>query len=286
MSKTIETNLLQCPKCNSNEILKKNNYILCQSCNSKYQMKNEKYYFHTLDSASITDNLDRFKHFIKRYKKIYAFLIKTISPVYLDNTEEKFIEKYISSDKIALNIGSGYSDLSKNITNVDIFAYDSVNVVCDITNLPFKDNSIDVVLNIAVLEHVQNPQVVINEIYRVLKPNGKIYTAFPFIQGFHASPYDFTRVTYEGIKYLHRDFNQIEVIPYGGPTSGFLWVMQEWLTLILSFGIKKIHTPIYIFIMLITFPIKFLDYVLIKHPMAKNISSGFIFIGEKKDDSF
>jgi len=38
---------------------------------------------------------------------------------------------------------------------------------------------------------------------------------------------------------------------------------------------------IYLFVMVITAPIKFLDYFLIKHPMAKNISSGFVYIGKK-----
>ena len=173
------------------------------------------------------------------------------------------MKQYNKSDELIVNIGSGNSKIADNIYNVDIFAYDNVDIVCDIENLPFKDNSLDVIVNLAVLEHVPNPKKVIEEIYRVLKPNGVIYTAFPFMQGFHASPYDFTRVTEEGIKVLHKEFETIEVKPFGGPTSGMLWTFQEWVAILLSFGNKKLHMIIYLVMMCLTFPIKFLDYFLI-----------------------
>lgn len=248
----------------------------------QFSFENEKYIFNKLEFNDIEDGLDGFKNKFKKFTKLYNLLIKIISPVFDNNSVDTFINKYIAEDTIALNIGSGNSKISEKVYNIDIFAYDNVDIVCDIENLPFKDASIDVIFNIAVLEHVPNPQKVIDEIYRVLKPGGIIYTAFPFMQGFHASPYDFTRVTQEGIKILHKNFELIETKPFGGPTSGMLWVLQEWIAIILSFGNKKLHMLIYLITMIITAPIKFLDYFLIKHPMAKNISSGFIFIGTKK----
>ena len=247
-----------------------------------FQFENGKYVFQKLDSSDIEDNLDKIKNKLKKFTKFYYWLISIISPVYVDNNQKKFLSSYVNVNKICLNIGSGNSKISDDIYNVDIFAYDNVDVVCDISNLPFKDNSIDIILNIAVLEHVPIPKKVIDEIYRVLKPDGIVYTAFPFIQGFHASPYDFTRVTEEGIKVLHDGFEQIEVKPFSGPTSGMLWIFQEWVAILFSFGSKKLHMIIYLLMLVLTFPIKFLDYFLIHHPMAKNIASGFIYIGKKK----
>jgi len=249
--------------------------------NTKYKIVNNKYIFDELEFSKIEDSLDIFKSKLKKFSGIYNWLINILSPVFVDREQQKFILKYLVNDKMTLNVGSGNTQISEHICNVDIFAYENVEVVCDIADLPFLDNSIDVVFNSAVLEHVPNPQIVVDEIYRVLKPNGVIYTAFPFMQGFHASPYDFTRVTEEGIKVLHKDFELIEVRPFGGPTSGMLWVLQEWIAILFSFGNKKIHMLIYLFVMVITAPIKLLDYFLIKNPMAKNISSGFIYIGKK-----
>jgi len=61
------------------------------------------------------------------------------------------------------------------------------------------------------------------------------------------------------------------------------WIVQEWIAILLSFGSKRLHMLIHLFLMVITAPIKFLDYFLIKHPMAKNISSGFVYILKKRD---
>lgn len=49
-------------------------------------------------------------------------------------------------------------------------------VIGDANNLPFKDNTFDIVLSTGLLEHFKNPQIVINEMVRVLKPNGIFYS--------------------------------------------------------------------------------------------------------------
>ena len=249
--------------------------------NAKYRIVNNKYIFQELEFSETEDSLDTLKSKLKKFSRFYYWLIYVISPVFTGREQKHFISNYVHNDKMTLNVGSGNSKIVEHICNIDIFAYDNVDVVCDIADLPFLDNSIDVVFNSAVLEHVPNPQKVVDEIYRVLKPGGVIYTAFPFMQGFHASPYDYSRVTEEGIKALHKDFEVIDVKPFGGPTSGMLWVLQEWVAILFSFGSKKLHMLIYISLMIVTAPIKFLDYALIKHPLAKNISSGFVLIGKK-----
>lgn len=246
-----------------------------------YEVRNGKYIFNELELSDVEDDLDKIKSRLKKNYKIYNNLINLVSPVFVGSDLKKFINKWVGEDKVCCNVGSGNTKISDKVINIDIFDYDNVDVVCDIKNLPFKDNTVDIVMNTAVLEHVPNPQAVVDEIYRVLKPGGIVYTAFPFMQGFHASPYDYTRVTEEGIKILHSNFEVFKVKPFGGPTSGMLWVVQEWIAILFSFGNKKLHVFLYILMMLLTFPLKYLDFFLIKSPMAKNISSGFIFIGKK-----
>ena len=46
-------------------------------------------------------------------------------------------------------------------------------VQCDAVNLPFKDNSFDVVIVGFGLRNILNAEKAVEEIYRVLKPNGK-----------------------------------------------------------------------------------------------------------------
>lgn len=272
-----------CPNCKSPLITHEKEYILCNKCQKKYLTKEGKYIFYEMIVNEINDPVDRIKNYFKNHQKLYNYMIFLISPIYCDYGYFKsFKKKYIDEQKVILNLGSGNTRLTETIINVDIFNYHEVDLVCNIEELPFKDNSVDVIINIAVLEHVSSPEKIVTEIYRVLKKGGVVYSFFPFIQGFHASPFDFQRRTIEGLKFLYNKFETEELRVSGGPTSGFLWVFQEWIALLLSFGIKPLYFIIHFLVMILTFPIKFLDAILSKHPFAKNISSGFIFVGIKR----
>jgi SAM-dependent methyltransferase len=258
-----------------------NEELICPKCGTEYFTDNNKYYFISAQ-PEIGDKLDKIKYFFKRFDKLYTLLIKIISPVYITNHLNRFLKKELTNQsKAAINLGSGNSMLSKNLINADIIDYPNVDVVCDISNLPFKSNSIDLVVSIAVLEHVKEPEKVVSEIRRILKPGGKIFIYIPFIQGYHASPYDFQRYTISGIQELFKEFRVDKVFCGSGPASGFLWIFQEWLAILLSFGIKPLYRLLHILIMMITFPVKFLDIFLIYHPFSKNIASGFSIIAEK-----
>jgi ubiquinone/menaquinone biosynthesis C-methylase UbiE len=47
------------------------------------------------------------------------------------------------------------------------------------TELPFKDNSFDVVCAFDVIEHIEEDKLALKEAFRVLKPNGKVYLTVP-----------------------------------------------------------------------------------------------------------
>jgi hypothetical protein len=124
--------------------------------------------------------------------------------------------------------------------------------------------------------------VVIAEARRILKRGGYIYTVMPFIVGFHAAPDDYQRCTLEGTVYLHKGFKCVETGVYGGPTSGLLWIFEEWLAMVLSLGIKGLYKILYLFFMGVLWPVKYLDVLLVKHPMAANIASTFYYLGRKE----
>ena len=167
------------------------------------------------------------------------------------------------------------------MVNLDMMDYENVDVVCDIHQLPFKDNSIDAIMNIAVLEHVLEPEIVLKELHRVLKPGGRVFSVIPFMQPFHASPHDYQRYTLPGIEFLHRDFQKIESGVFSGPISGALWVLQECLASILSLGSTNLRNLLSILLMCLTWPIKFLDILAMRLPTAQNAASNFYFHGSK-----
>ncbi len=77
--------------------------------------------------------------------------------------------------------------------------------------LPFQDHSFDTVLNTQVLEHVPDPQKLIAEMSRVLKPGGVLILSAPMTWPLHEEPYDFYRYTTYGLKSL-LNANQLRVI--------------------------------------------------------------------------
>jgi SAM-dependent methyltransferase len=195
---------------------------------------------------------------------------------------------YLSKKKAAgknsvIQIGSGNDRISGDIINIDIFDYPGVDLVADCTRLPFADNSMDGVISLAVLEHVHNPDDFLKEALRVLKPGGFIITGVPFMQGYHASPSDHTRWTHEGLASWHErnGFSTEQVIPNSGPTSALIWVFQEWLAILLSFGLTPLYYLWWFVFTLALCPVKLLDLLLIHYPQSYRINSFNIYLGKK-----
>ena len=88
------------------------------------------------------------------------------------------------------NKGSGPERIKKltDIINVDLYAFNEVDMIADVTDLPLEDGSVELILNQAMLEHVTRPEVVVREMHRLLQPGGEVFCYLPFIQPFHAAP--------------------------------------------------------------------------------------------------
>jgi hypothetical protein len=54
-----------------------------------------------------------------------------------------------------------------------------------------------------------------------------------------------------------------------------LWVLQEWLAMVLSFGSKRLYRLVLPLTWLLS-PLKLLDLLLVHHPMAAQVASGFV----------
>jgi SAM-dependent methyltransferase len=111
----------------------------------------------------------------------------------------------------------------------DIYASDLTDFLADAHSIPLPDESVDCVAIQAVLEHVLDPWKVVDEIYRVLRPNGIVYAETPFMQQVHEGAYDFTRFTESGHRWLFRKFELIESGPIGGPIAVITWTNEYLL---------------------------------------------------------
>jgi len=93
----------------------------------------------------------------------------------------------IETHDLVLDCGAGFRDMYyPNVVNYEIVAYPTTDVLGVGEELPFKDNSFDVVISVAVLEHVRYPWRCADEIARVLKSGGTLVAMVPFLQPLHA----------------------------------------------------------------------------------------------------
>ena len=80
--------------------------------------------------------------------------------------------------------------------------YARADLWADALALPMRSNACDTVLCNQVLEHVPEPQQVMNEMARVLRPGGTLILTAPHIWGLHEIPHDYYRYTPYGLRHL------------------------------------------------------------------------------------
>lgn len=97
--------------------------------------------------------------------------------------------------------------------------------------IPFKDDSIDTVILTEVLEHCPNPEVVLSEIHRVLKPNGCLFLTVPFLWMLHEVPHDEYRYTPFALnRHLNNSgFNNVKLESLGGWNASLAQMIAMWL---------------------------------------------------------
>lgn len=77
-----------------------------------------------------------------------------------------------------INLGCG-TILRKNCINVDKFGNPDIKHDLDKYPYPFEKNTIDNIYAFHILEHLKDPLYFFNEIYRILKKNGRAFIKCP-----------------------------------------------------------------------------------------------------------
>lgn len=111
----------------------------------------------------------------------------------------------------------------------------TADVVTDLNlPLPFPDGCADTILSLSVIEHLSEPQQLLKESARMLRPGGHLLLQVPFMWRIHEAPHDFFRYTRFGLEKMCRTagFDQVRV----EETTGF-WVM--WVVK-LNYQLKRL----------------------------------------------
>jgi len=133
------------------------------------------------------DNLAQKEYIGKQLKKVYPEFV-TGGDYY-----RGYLKKYLKSNMVVLDAGCGdygiipeFRKIPKLIIGLDedkdLLEKNKIvhkKIVANLEKIPMDDDSVDLVTSEFVLEHVEKPDIILKEIFRVLKPNGKFIFITP-----------------------------------------------------------------------------------------------------------
>lgn len=101
----------------------------------------------------------------------------------------------------------------------------------DATDINMPDNSVDGIICVSVLEHIEDFRTVISEFYRILKPGGKLVFSVPFVYYYHGAPDDYYRFTVSALKHLLKDFYKVKISAIGNHWDNIAHMLQgpDWV---------------------------------------------------------
>jgi len=229
--------ILACPYC-TNTLEKTNEGAICHYCHTEYDYA---------DSGALDLRLKKPKMYHLEFEMETPLLLKSgfvFEPLSENPTPEvDFHEAHIprhltkelisyfprakGKDSLMLDLGCGKT-IHKEICKLTGFEYVGLDyssphapLLGDAHFLPFKDNSFEFILSIAVLEHIRFPFVMMREVHRILKSHGKFIGTVAFLEPFHENSF-----------YHHTHLGTFNSLQYGGFKVERIAPNKAWSVLI------------------------------------------------------
>lgn len=157
-------------------------------------------------------------------------------------TDEKLLHKYASGKVLEIGCGRGKKiatlegpaerfgvEISKSAIESAVAMFPNVQFMyADAENLPFEDNYFDFCYSLEVIEHVRNPQNMVREMVRVVKPGAYIFIQTPNYptkrvydfwytltkrrRSFADDPTHFSPLSFLSLRRLVQHYTQVEVL--------------------------------------------------------------------------
>ena len=160
---------------------------------------------------------------------------------------ERVLSRYVTGRLLDLGCGkvplfASYCAYASEVTCVDwsmtAHGMEHVDVAHDLSQpLPFADASFDTIVLSDVLEHLQHPVRLWQEMFRVLAKGGKVILNVPFLYHIHEAPHDFHRYTEFALLALAQDSGFVveELAPLGGAPDVLVDIFSKMI-LSIRFG--------------------------------------------------
>ena len=119
--------------------------------------------------------------------------------------------------------------------------YSNLNYIAPLDDLPFQEATFNAVLCTQVLEHLEWPLETLSELYRILKPGGKLFLTAPMAHSEHQVPHDYYRFTSFGLRSIceHAGFKEVNIESMGGIFTRWAYEISVITTMFPGTGLKK-----------------------------------------------
>ena len=115
----------------------------------------------------------------------------------------------------------------RHTIRLDVYKGLENSLLADAHAIPFANDEFDLVIIQAVFEHLLFPSKVVEEIFRVLKDGGFVYSEVPFLQSVHEGIFDFSRYTMTGHSVLFKDFQIKKFGIVSGSFTSLNWSIRD-----------------------------------------------------------
>jgi SAM-dependent methyltransferase len=209
--------LLACPACRAAELAGDADGLTCGACARRYEVVN-----------GVPILLEA------------AAQVQVMPPDHQSNPIPADIAAWLTSvDGFTLNLGAGATDIDlPNCVELEYAIFRTTDVIGDAHRLPFQDGVFDGVLTMNTFEHLADPVAAAAELFRVLRPGGRLVVRTAFMQPLHEEPYHYYNTTEHGLRRWFRDFtvrsctvpeDMSPVLALGWLSTEILWYVGRHL---------------------------------------------------------
>jgi glycosyltransferase involved in cell wall biosynthesis/SAM-dependent methyltransferase len=116
-----------------------------------------------------------------------------------------------------------------NVIDVDAAVFGPTDVVGDAHQLPFADETFDLVVAMNAFEHYADPSAVAARLHRLLKPGGLVFLHTAFLQPLHEAPHHYYNTTRYGLERWFAEFETVDltVSDNFSPAFTLSWLASE-----------------------------------------------------------
>jgi SAM-dependent methyltransferase len=228
--------ILSCPLC-CHDIQKINSGAVCSHCQTEYSYS---------DSGALDFRLKKSKTYHLEFELTAplfppaGFDFKPLEPksdpevnfsgvsvpFHLSKELLSYFPKAKGKESLVLDLGCGDA-VHREVCELSGFEYVGLDYLSpqapllgDAHSLPFKDESFEFILSIAVLEHIRFPFIMMREAYRVMKTKGKLIGTVSFLEPFHGDSF-----------YHHTHLGVYNSLKFGGFKVEQIAPSEKWSVL-------------------------------------------------------